>query len=242
MKKRIAICFSGQPRTWKKCLGYWSALITDPRFQIDVFCHAWDFNTPSNKLGRTDEIKKLPRAELSELLQAFNPIMSRIESCRTFAPVSEDQAMTNAAHLSQFYGIMACSQLKREHEIRHNFVYDAVIRARYDTEGSSNILDNVPDVEPDTFHGFDLRFSFAERAGQVSDLCWMSAGLLYDRIAQLYLDACSIKARWFQYQHGPEHLLFHHLKTNLIRIKDHKWTMSIRRENQQDAANGSDIW
>jgi len=56
---RIAICLSGQPRTWNKCHPTWkkfekklcNLLGVD---QVDYFCHAWDFNTPPHAVLASD--------------------------------------------------------------------------------------------------------------------------------------------------------------------------------------------
>ena len=51
-KKRIAICFSGQLRTWRQCVRSWNNILMydDNRDNVDVFCHIWDFNTVPNSV------------------------------------------------------------------------------------------------------------------------------------------------------------------------------------------------
>ena len=50
---RIALCFSGQPRTWEQCYPTWMKLAKGLKKKlqadsVDIFCHAWNFNTTPN--------------------------------------------------------------------------------------------------------------------------------------------------------------------------------------------------
>jgi len=90
---KIALCFSGQPRTWDKCNPTWQKLISKIKDKydvetIDTFCHAWDFNTPPHAVLAADgavskhlvddyiTIKGTPLSEeeRSAFLSALNPV------------------------------------------------------------------------------------------------------------------------------------------------------------------------
>ena len=43
-KMKIAVCFSGQVRTWKYCYQNWIDNLT-PLGEVDYFCHFWDYNS-----------------------------------------------------------------------------------------------------------------------------------------------------------------------------------------------------
>lgn len=49
MSMKIAICFSGQLRTWDKCYQNWIKLSENNKFQVDFFCHLWDFESKNQK-------------------------------------------------------------------------------------------------------------------------------------------------------------------------------------------------
>jgi hypothetical protein len=230
MKKRLAVCFSGQPRTWRRVISSWSSFLNSDQYQIDVFCHAWNFNSASANIYKSPESIKLPQSEIDDLMSHLKPVRAKIENERRFVATSPDQSMSNPAHLSQFYGIMESARLKRSHEIENRFVYDAVIRTRYDILVETNVASTIADVLPNTLHGFDLKFNYSNKSCMISDLFWLSDGLTYDRIADLYLDSIKISKRWFQDGYGPEHVLFHHLKTNQIETVNHPWRISIMRE------------
>lgn len=242
MKPRIAICFSGQPRTWRKAIPRWQAILDDHRFQVDAFCHLWSFNTPSAKLGTVPSPLEVEQEEMVELISTLHPISHRIEGRRAFSPQNTDQALARPEYLSQFYGIMECARLKRSHEMQNGFVYDAVIRARYDLMIRENPLDCFEGLQSATLHGTGLHWELMGKACMISDLCWMADGLTYDRIADFYLDAGSIGKKWFDYDYKPEHVFFHHLKSNQLAVKDHRWEVRIIRNSAEDAANPEDIW
>jgi len=51
---RIAVCLSGQPRTWRQCYDTWNILFKDLKknenlkeedIEVDYFIHTWDFNS-----------------------------------------------------------------------------------------------------------------------------------------------------------------------------------------------------
>jgi len=41
---RVALCISGQPRTWEKCYQNWIDNIM-PGVEKDIFFHLWDYNS-----------------------------------------------------------------------------------------------------------------------------------------------------------------------------------------------------
>jgi hypothetical protein len=95
---KIAICFSGQPRTWKSCYNSWFNLIdkikTSTKFneygvEIDCFLHTWNFNTipphlwvkmgfPNINLAR--QYHEIPQKEIDELISIIKPKKFLIES------------------------------------------------------------------------------------------------------------------------------------------------------------------
>jgi hypothetical protein len=126
---KIAICMSGQARTWRTAkdniLSYFN--IREKDVQIDYFIHTWDINQYRRKedinwIQRTN-IKILP-TEKDELISAFNPIDIEIEEYK------EGEHVTLWASL--LYSFMKSVWLKRKYEIENDFKYDIVVKARLD--------------------------------------------------------------------------------------------------------------
>lgn len=160
---KIAICMSGQPRTWKNCHPGLSKLIEHFKQvysaeQVDIFSHAWDFNTlPHAIVAAEGQVK-------TELIDHYLNIqgikiseLEKVEFVETFRPVSylfEDQEISKKKILdvynkgkvhqmehggstlewagSQFYGIMRAASLKKKHELDNGFRYDMCVRIRHD--------------------------------------------------------------------------------------------------------------
>lgn len=97
---RIAICISGQLRTWKKCYGSWFKFIEKIKqiynaTDVDIFCHTWTYNTLPNELvngannngfgnevgnWHTIEGDMISEEEISRFLTIINPKSYLIES------------------------------------------------------------------------------------------------------------------------------------------------------------------
>lgn len=89
---KIAICLSGQPRTWRECYESWLLLIDEmkksPKFgedlEVDFFIHMWNFN--SIPLSTINEYKEkgtpinvnkdyfiVDESEIDEIISKINP-------------------------------------------------------------------------------------------------------------------------------------------------------------------------
>lgn len=243
--KRIAVCISGQLRTWRKTINSWLPLIKN-RNHVDVFVHTWNFNTVSTKINHDgSKIEKITENELEEFSRCINPCAILIESEKTFSPKSPSQAMQHPSHLSQFYGIMMASRLKMEREITKKITYDIVIRSRPDLYFSDDVAKMVNDAKDGFFNGFDLRWDGFN--GKISDMFWISNSYIHDIIADSFLNLQEIEKKEFSIDPcEPENVLFFNLKRNSIPIINHDWFISIMRNSQEDASNlngpRKDVW
>lgn len=138
--KRIAVCLSGQSRTWRTAkdniLSYFD--LKDRGIQVDYFIHTWDINQYRRKghitwLDRGDE--KVQPTEKEDLIKAFNPVAIELEEYK------KDDYVTLWAAL--LYSFMKSVWLKKKYEIENDFRYDLVIRARtdinYSQKGTCNL-------------------------------------------------------------------------------------------------------
>ena len=79
---RVAICISGQLRTWKKCYKGVQELIKRLNHDVDIFCHAWNFDSvPRLTVSRTgkDTIRVHSPRVIKEVLSAYKPVNYCIE-------------------------------------------------------------------------------------------------------------------------------------------------------------------
>lgn len=158
---KIAICFSGQPRTWHKCYPGFAKFIERLKSHfgadVDVFCQAWDFNTVPHavlaKAHNSDSTmpdfirvkgEPLTDSEKNDLINTLNPKAFVFENEAISKQKNQDlyfNALKNVnehGHISiefagsQFYAVMRSAALKKKYELDNNFRYDMCIRMRYD--------------------------------------------------------------------------------------------------------------
>jgi len=251
--RRIAICFSGQPRTWRQCISSWHNILThhDSSTIIDVFCHIWDFNSVPNavQVGNPTGSEKVDSTELQELISTLNPKKIIIESEKRITPISKKQAIIYPPFLSQFYGIMQAARLKREYEISQDIMYDVVVRARYDSVYNSKLFEQYNSVRPNVMEGFHLGWDPITNQGRMGDICWMSDSQTYDIISDYYLNIHTINPKWFnniKQAFTPESVFFYYIKKNNIIINNNHWDIKLFRKSKKYAygkdKNGFETW
>jgi hypothetical protein len=245
-RKRIAICISGQLRTWKKSIGSWIGFLKND-YMVDVFVHTWNFNTVSARIDTGNfPVELIDDCEINDFKKAVNPTTMVVEKEKIFNISVTSQALQKQAHLSQLYGIQMASRLKRQHEISNKMVYDTVVRLRPDLYFRTNPLEIIELSNNQVFNGFDL--SWSEFNGKISDLFWITNSYFYDIVADHYLNLSKIGQENFQGlpSYGPEHVLFFYIKKNAIPIKNQDWEISIMRDSKQTISNthgpNKDVW
>lgn len=251
-RRRIAICFSGQLRTWRSCADSWhNILLHNGRDDnIDVFCHLWDYNTQPNAVDPSQTSVKIENEEIRELLEVLKPKNYLIEQQKEFKPYKPNQAITTPSFLSQFYGIMKVARLKKEYEIKNDLMYDVVVRARYDSLYLTRLSDMYNSVEPNIMHGFHIGWDYLTNRGRMGDICWMADSQTYDIIADYYINNGNIEKKWFTGFDGnsvtPEWVFFHYLKKNKIELKSYPWEIKLFRYSKDQSfskdKNGFETW
>jgi len=245
--KRIAVCISGEIRTWKEIKHTWNKLIRINNVEVDFFIHTWDTVFPSSifinekrEEGLTDEeiynqfTKPVDEKLLNQVLDHYKPVNYLIESPREFKPKNREQTIFMKNHLSQYYGIMKAGRLKREYEIENDFMYDLVIRARFDIKFDSVIIvdDNKPETNVIYGNHYDFYFDEDFYKGRIGDMFWCSDSLTYDILSDFYMELPNMKA--YPQNTPPEFTWFNYIKKNQIKIiPNSKWYVDIfRGENK----------
>ena len=136
---KIALCLSGQPRGLPVSLELLKRGLDIST--MDVFCHAWfdpaTVGQPYDSAQSTQNGKVgVVHPQTQELiLDGLKPVDCIFEAQREFpfarnfisGPEADQEKMA-----SIFYSIYTANMLKRRYELKNNFKYDLVIRARYD--------------------------------------------------------------------------------------------------------------
>jgi len=116
----IALCISGQPRSYAKGFEYIKRNLLD-YYNVDIFYHTW-----YNVKTKFNEIENLyqPKSFLID-----KPLPNTYENKYTRIPSVKFPAYFT---VSAFYSIFQANKLKKEYEQKNNFIYDWVVRIRFD--------------------------------------------------------------------------------------------------------------
>lgn len=234
---KIALCISGQPRFIKRAFPYIKKNIIDKNNGIEVFLHCWfDEKEVGKRFANTsDTVRELGNGIIESdtitlLKRLYQPRDIQVEPQEDFtdrikSEYSATRDKTNPfATFSMWESIKRCNNLKIKHEIENNFVYDAVIRCRYDLKIESPVVIN--DMAELTLYtsGHDLRTDIVE------DMLFYGKSAVIDTISLMSdnLDNNFRKInRW-----NNELLLAAHCQSNNIRVdrgRYPQWQFTIAR-------------
>lgn len=152
---KVALCISGQARSVEENFENIKKCLIEPN-SPDVFVHTWyDEKDVGKRFSGKEKVEKdfINRAVLKKdtkdlITSLYRPKTIMTENQIQFVeddvldmkPSDPKNPYCNRWYirpqfcLSMFYSIMKCNGLKTSYEKENNFMYDAVIRARFDLE------------------------------------------------------------------------------------------------------------
>lgn len=187
---KIAICLSGQPRTWKKCYKTWLNMFS-PHGEIDFYFHLWNYNTlPKHLVSQygailTDE--SISQEEQNEIIETLNPKKYIFESKKkiTYWNIKlPNEKQFGPWCAEQFYSQYRASLLKREYEIENNFRYDLVVRVRSDL-----YIFNSPKVfppTPNTLHTTHCSWDKTYNCYRIGDIFFYADSHTFDQVSEFF--------------------------------------------------------
>jgi len=137
---RIAICFSGFARTYKKCMeAQFRYLLHSPSiYNYDIFISTW------NKLGHASNwqhsIDLKDDLDIENITTIYSPKSIKIDNVeeklgiKTTLPLESQvvPGIVPSRSLSMFYKIKQCNELRLAYEKSEGIQYDLVVRIRLD--------------------------------------------------------------------------------------------------------------
>jgi len=209
---KIAFCFSGQPRTWKKCYESWENLKAKlaeqyDGIQIDTFCHAWDYNSDSHVIvkykvdGDYQKVvgKRISDEEKDDFLNTLKPTAYLFEDELTNKSKQQETWWEGQKYLinyggtttdwlsGQFYSVMMSAHLKRIYEMNNNITYDLCIRLRYDLYFDEHQINYFVYSE---FNINNLLYNtiYSCHSGPyiLGDIFWYADSVTFDKICDFY--------------------------------------------------------
>jgi hypothetical protein len=239
---RVAICLSGQLRTWKKCNKSVKKLIEHLNHDVDIFCHTWNFDTPSIShaphTGK-ETIRVHSPHTIEEALSAYNPVKYFVEdqekNIKTINDVIErslnfkNKRPPITQSSAQFYSLGESTRLKSEYELENNFKYDVCIRLRYDQHIPENqmsyISDIIGQVKDNTVYTVHNRSGNGYPEMVYGDIFWISNSDTHNKIALFYNNIHLIDSKLF-FGSPPENVLTHYI--NSLGIQNHRTYLDLK--------------
>jgi hypothetical protein len=192
---RIALCISGQPRTWKKAYDNWLEKIL-PGEEKDIFFHFWDYNTLPTIIKTQPGIKNIPDVpitpeERTDIVCTLNP-KKHIFDSRNLNPVNGEFDKSLLSDWvdeplgwwcrSQYYSLLQSAMLKRQYEIENKFEYDIVFRMRTDLYFLNNL--NLPnEIKPNELYSKSNGWMDNVETFMIGDTFYFSDSYTYDQVA-----------------------------------------------------------
>ena len=198
---RIAICLSGQARTWEKCYKRWLEVFS-PWGEIDFYFHLWDYNTlpsllASHNGGIKIEDEPLSEDEKQRLIDTLKPKRYLFESRKEIkywnCELPIDKQFGPWCR-EQFYSMYRASLLKREYELENNFRYDLAIRIR----GDLWIIDTPPVIVPNPGILYTAHCSWSKEFNcyRVGDIFFYADSHTFDQVSEFYKFLSFIPTNW----------------------------------------------
>lgn len=142
---RVALCLSGQTRTYKKCFDSQYKYIL-ARYSPDVFIHTWLYDglypkTSDNlhycanyNIDNYDKYLNDNHLIQSDIFSLYKPKKCSVEhpDKNYFIQQSPVAVPKFFNAIMMYYSIFYSNRLKQEYELQRNFKYDFVIRCRFD--------------------------------------------------------------------------------------------------------------
>lgn len=144
---KVAVCISGQPRSVEQGFEPISRFVLNTN-RPDVFVHMWwdpeQIGKPFTHYANRIASGPLQENSLTQIINLYKPVAMHYEPQIQFdgQKYNERKAefITPFYSLSQRYSMMKCHKLRREYEQDRKFVYDAVLRLRFDWKPSIPII------------------------------------------------------------------------------------------------------
>lgn len=239
---KIALCISGQMRTYKNCYDLLYKNILVP-LNPDVFIHTWSNSGVSNKVksGIDRESRDISESVLHEM---YTPEMMVIEDFEAGFTDSidgisvpeilkEHEPLHYKGSLPMYYKMYQCNELKKTYESTNNFEYDRVIRMRPDLAFYEHFPDVLFGIDDYLWHS-DLMI---DQSFQVSDKLAFGNSKVMDYYTSVYR---MLKKYWETPLGEPgikrkhrvgERLMKYHMDISDIQVNSFNNRCELVREN-----------
>ena len=181
---RIAVCLSGQLRQWQMGVEnqkwFWTTANGED-IQVDYFAHTWTYSWDRTGVGQEYTRREVLQEELDSFKVRYGLTDLLVDSRE------QNKFRGNDHWRALFYSFAKSLELKRNYEIKNNFVYDIVVKSRPDILFHPSKTFKIPDLENNvihTSHGGIMKGEY--HMYNVNDILFLSNSFTMDLLTNLY--------------------------------------------------------
>jgi hypothetical protein len=204
---KIAVCMSGQPRTWEKCVPSIKKFIEcDSSFQVHYFGHTWtqnswkvnvkgrNFSYEHENLEKDVLIEKLQNAYSFTGLTVDSPYVAGkpVQEFKTFCKTVEELASNSKYPIvwnSMSYSAMMSNFQKQQFENKNDIKFDIVVKLRLDQAFDPNFhlthYIKTP-FRDDVLYCEEMLFKKEFLQQSVNDVCYFGSSRVMDIVENFY--------------------------------------------------------
>jgi hypothetical protein len=234
--KRVAVCLSGQIRTWKKVINTWDKIVNSD-VQVDYFIHMWnETSVPVEGLThRQIELIKLNQSEIDTVINTIRPVKFSIDSQEDYKKTLIDDGYYNP-YECQYYSMFKSCELKTKYEQENGFIYDVVVKSRFDLFFNQDIIKNT-NIQPNTIYAYSPTYDENNVLDRVADIFFYSDSKTANKLSN-YLHVVNDLPEYYRdWSIPPEFAWFYHLKNSNIDIDVNHWDIKVVRNNMDEVKN-----
>jgi hypothetical protein len=135
---------------------------------------------------------------------------------------------------------MMAGRLKKKYELENDFIYDIVVRTRFDLQYYHDIITNPDKIKKDIVYGFHHNFEVkhSKWLGRLADMFWYSDSVTHDILSDYFFDLPNLTLDKMERFLDPEYSWFNYIKKNQITIQPNvDWVIKIIRESEEHRIN-----
>ena len=182
-QEKVALCYFGQPRTFRSCYQNHFEAFIKPFGIEDIFCHIWwdegkQLDCAPWSAHVTKDINKSEGNDIADLISIFRPksfsfskpielsVLGVDKVVSTVSPewdqLSDEQKKYSSLHpyYSAFNSVKSVASLLKNYSESHRIKYDWVVLTRYDIQLKHQLTRRILDQKKRGACSFDAFFIF----------------------------------------------------------------------------------
>lgn len=153
--KNVAVCFSGEPRTYHLCAKSIGNFFSSPNINVKYFAHVWNSN--SYKVRRNGKLE----FDLEDhSIDFINNDIKRFYNFEKLDVEQKFESRFDGNWDNLFYSDAKSNLFKKEYEEKNNMIFDVVVKCRFDL--AFNPMVKLTDIILSNHHAINEKTIYSE--------------------------------------------------------------------------------